>query len=134
MVMSDFFMEALINKNILSVEYEVQQMLESEIITEASACTTVKQKNVLKDVLDGAKAYLKVEGSAISIDLNFIYIPKGAEDYVDMLRSNASSKIKTIVKTKIMDMIALEDTESLIRDEIKTWAIEQLRSTIGGVS
>ena len=133
MVIEDSLIQALILKNHLSLEYEIQQVLEHEIIAEASASTTVKQKNALKELLDRARANLKIDGSIISVELSFLSVPKGMEDYANMLKMNAVSKGLVILKNQLVNIFTLDDAEEYIRNHIKQYAIEQLRGSIGGV-
>ena len=133
MVIDDITLGGILSKNVLSLEYEIQQYFEHEILVEAAASQTKAQQDSLRELLNGARAYLQVEGCSVSLSLNFLNIPKGMESYADMLQANSISVIQPVLREKLEDMLSLDDAQEEIREQVKTWAISQLRSSLGGM-
>lgn len=134
MVIDDITLDGILSKNILSLEYEVQQCFEHEILVEAAASQTKAQQETLNELLNNARAYLQVEGNTVSMTLNFLNIPKGMEEYAEMLKSNSASFIQPYLKTMIEDTLSLDDAQDQIREQVKEWAISNLQSVLGGIS
>ena len=133
MVIDDFLLGAIINNNITSLEYEVQQILEHQILVEAAASHTETQMKYLKRLFDSARAYLKVEGSTISVDFTFLSVPSGMEAYADTIRSNSTVMVETIVKDRLKEVMSLDESQEVIREQVKQWVVEQLQNSLGGI-
>ena len=134
MVINDFILEGILNKHMLSIEYDVQQILEHEILVEASASRTAAQKDSLKDLFDKARATIRTEGTSVSCSLSFLSVPKGMEEYAEILKQNSMLIVSTVLKDKISELVHFDDVQEEIRNYVKQWAIDQIRSMVGGVS
>ena len=134
MDIDEFILQAIINNNLLSLEYDIQQELEHQILTEASASRSLSQKESLRDLFNNARAYLKLDGSSLSVDLTFLSVPKGMEEYADIIKSNSYIRIQTILTDKLANVLTLDESQEIIRNYVQDWAIENLRNAIGGIS
>lgn len=139
MVIDDFVLSGILNKHILSLEYEVQQALEHEIITEASASITTAQKNGLRELLNKARATMKVgkdneQGTFVSCLFSFLSVPEGMEEYAEMLKKNSSTMASKILQDRISEIIHFDDVQEEIRSYVKQWAIDQINFAVGGIS
>lgn len=133
MVIDDQVLSGIISNNILSLEYDVQQILEHQILVEASAAQTQAQRNGLEALYKSARAYLSCDGSEVSVSLTFLSIPEGMESYAEMVKGNAITVVQPYLKERLKDMLSLDDAQNVIRDEIKQWAVNQLQGFLGGV-
>lgn len=134
MVINDLVLAGILDKHMLSMEYEIQQVLEREILVEVSASRSAAQKKSLKDLFDKARAIIRTEGTSVSCSLSFLSVPKGMEEYAEMLRQNSTMIVSTVLKDKISELIHLDDVQEEIRNYVKQWAIDQIQSAVGGVS
>lgn len=133
MVIDGQILSGVISNNILSLEYEVQQMLEHQILVEAGAAQTQAQKKGLEALYKSARAYLSCDGSKVSVSLTFLSIPEGMENYAEMIKGNAITVVQPYLGERLKDILSLDDAQNAIRDEIKQWAVNQLRGFLGGV-
>lgn len=134
MAIDEFVLSGLINNNILSMEYNVQQIFEHQIKIEAAASNTKYQQDILEKLLDGARAYLSCEGNQISVELNFLNIPKGAEDYAELIKSNSVSIIEPRLQDLVMETFSLDDVQEQLRSYIIEEASGTIQNAIGGSS
>ena len=121
----------IISKNILSLEYEAQQMLENQIAVEASASKTKDQKDGLEELYKSARVYLSSEENEVYVSFSFLSIPKGMEDYADMIKSNAAMIIEPYIGDRIEDIFSLDEAQELIRNEIKQKIADELQNFLG---
>lgn len=134
MVIDTLTLSGLISNNLLSMEYEIQQHFEHQILAEMSASNTVKQQNGLKQLLENARAYLTCEGDTISMDLSFLNVPEGMEDYAEMIKSNSLMILEPRLQDMVTDVISLDDVQNKIREYVKEQVIQKIQGVLGGVS
>ena len=133
MGIDDFILGAIIDNNLLSLEYDVQQILEHQILVEASASHTGTQMKYLKELFDRARAYLRRDGNSLSVELTFLSVPKGMEAYAETIRTNSLTMVQTIVKDRIEETMTLNESQEIIREQIQKWAVEELQNALGGI-
>ena len=119
--------------NMLAIEYEVQSIFQHEIMVEASAAKTREQKNSLQDLLSKARVVLDYDSTSVHVNLYFLEIPEGMENYADMIVTNASTVITPIIKETISDCLNMEDARNKVFDMVKNVVLEQVRDALGGV-
>lgn len=134
MIIDDFTISGILSKHVLSMEYDLQQYFEHEILVEMSASRTEKQKESLEELLKYARTYLSADGNQISLEVEFVSVPKGMEDYADMIKSNSMAIMELRLKDMVSDALQFDDVQEAIREQVKTWAISKLKETMGGVS
>jgi len=123
----------ILSKNILSMEYEIQQYFEHEILVEMSASKSKQQKENLEELLKNARSYLSVDGCIVSLSLQFLSIPKGVEDYAEMIKSNSTAFIDVRFRNMISEIMSLDEAQEAIRNQVKEYAINYLQDAIGGM-
>lgn len=133
-IISESTIAGILSKNVLSMEYEIQQYFEHEILVEISASKSKQQQEGLEKLLKNARTYLSVDGCSISLDLHFLSIPKGMEDYADMLKSNASTVIEIRLKDTVSEIMNLDETQEVIRNNVKDYVIDYLQNSLGGIT
>lgn len=134
MAINEITLSGLISNNLLSMEYEIQQHFEHQILAEMSASRTSQQQSGLKQLLNNARAYLTCEGNNISLDLTFLDIPKGMEEYAETIKSNSIMVIEPRLNDMVTDTLNLSDVQEKLRDYVKGIVIEKLQGALGGVS
>ena len=133
MAIDNYIITAILNNNILSMEYNAQQIFEHEIMTEMSASKTEAQKEGLQKLLENARVYLSVEGTSVLVDLVFLSVPKGFEEYADMLKANATTVIEVNLRDQLQESMTLDDSQKLIRDYMESYIKDHLQNLIGGM-
>lgn len=116
-----------------TISFEVEQHLRNQVLTEMSASSTKAQQNSLSKLADGARANIEFYGDTISVDVYFVNIPKGMEDYAEMLKSNALSIIRVDLRETIRDCLNFSDVREKIFTSCRQMIISELSSKLGGV-
>ena len=117
-----------------SIEYECQYEFNHQIIAEASAAQSEETKEKLQALLNNTRVRLDVNGNSLSVDLFYLNVPEGMEDYAEMLEENARIVTEIRVKDMVEDYLEFSDVREKIYGYVNELVVDHLRSAIGGVT
>ena len=126
----------IVGPYVFEIEERCREVLERDCQVEASASKSEEQQQRAGQLSKQARARVSFSGTEAHLELYFMSVPEGSDDYAELFISNGYTMAKYIFSEEMRDAINQSDSQErlmeLVGPQLKEQISNMLQSMVGG--